>query len=291
MEKINLSVERSFSDLITATINLVKQEFVPFIRAFAVIGFPVVLLMVFLIKDLLLGSIEMSYNPQEYGSDSFMKIAGNSILTGLASMLIVAWVQLFSICYLRVYWDHYRGGIEERITVGEVFGMMVKKFGLYLGWTFFYFIIVVVGCCFFIVPGIYFGVALTFGVYLIIIKDKGLGSLMTEAMAMAKGNWWKIFGYALVLQLLVGVVAYVFSIPYVAVTMTTAFTGEAPGVYELTFSLLFAYLGQYTLYTILFLGIGMFFFSRSEEMEHTTLLSRIEELGTSSENKTDESVD
>ena len=54
MEKINLSVERSFSDLITATINLVKQEFVPFIRAFAIIGFPVVLLMVFLIKDLLL---------------------------------------------------------------------------------------------------------------------------------------------------------------------------------------------------------------------------------------------
>ena len=139
MEKINLSVERSFSDLITATINLVKQEFVPFIRAFAIIGFPVVLLMVFLIKDLLLGSLEMSYNPQEYGADSFMEIAGNSILTGFASMFIVAWVQLFSICYLRVYWDHYRGGIEERITVGEVFGMMMKKFGLYLGWTFFLF--------------------------------------------------------------------------------------------------------------------------------------------------------
>ena len=213
MEKINLSVERSFSDLITATINLVKQEFVPFIRAFAIIGFPVVLLMVFLIKDLLLGSLEMSYNPQEYGADSFMEIAGNSILTGFASMFIVAWVQLFSICYLRVYWDHYRGGIEERITVGEVFGMMMKKFGLYLGWTFFYFIIVVVGCFFLIVPGIYFGVALTFGVYLIIIKDKGLGALITEAMAMAKGNWWKIVGYALVLQLLVGVGAYVFSIP------------------------------------------------------------------------------
>ena len=74
MEKINLSVERSFSDLITATINLVKQEFVPFIRAFAIIGFPVVLLMVFLIKDLLLGSLEMSYNPQEYGADSLWRL-------------------------------------------------------------------------------------------------------------------------------------------------------------------------------------------------------------------------
>ena len=35
MEKINLSVQRSFSDLITVTINFMKQEFVPFIRAFA----------------------------------------------------------------------------------------------------------------------------------------------------------------------------------------------------------------------------------------------------------------
>ena len=34
MEKINLSVQRSFSDLITVTINFMKQEFVPFIRAF-----------------------------------------------------------------------------------------------------------------------------------------------------------------------------------------------------------------------------------------------------------------
>ena len=35
MEKINLSVQRSFSDLITVTINFMKQEFVPFIRDFA----------------------------------------------------------------------------------------------------------------------------------------------------------------------------------------------------------------------------------------------------------------
>ena len=54
MERINLCVQRSFSDLITATVNFMKQEFVPFIRAFAVIGFPVILIMLFLMKDLLL---------------------------------------------------------------------------------------------------------------------------------------------------------------------------------------------------------------------------------------------
>lgn len=71
MEKINLSVERSFSDLITATINFMKQEFVPFIRAFAVIGFPVILLVLYLIKDVLMSTFELSQHPQQYGDRLF----------------------------------------------------------------------------------------------------------------------------------------------------------------------------------------------------------------------------
>lgn len=291
MEKINLSVERSFSDLITATINFMKQEFVPFIRAFAVIGFPVILVVLYLIKDVLMSTFELSQHPQQYGDDFFGTMAINSMISGLSTMIMAAWVQLFSICYLRVYWDHYREGVEERITISEVFSMMVRKFGVFIGWSFFYMLIVIVGMLLFIVPGVYFAVALTFGVYIVILKDKGFSSLMTDSMAMIKGHWWMTVGYVLVLQLLVGVVGYVFSIPYAAVSMTSLFTGEVPGVYELTFTLLLSYLGQYTLYTVAFVGIGMLFFSRSEAMEHTTLLSRIDELGAQPENTANEVAD
>ncbi len=63
------------------------------------------------------------------------------------------------------------------------------------------------------------------------------------------------------------------------------FHGAIPNIYEITFSLLLSYLGQYTLYTVLFVGVGMLFFSRSEEMEHTTLLSQIDQLGVQPEKK------
>ncbi len=43
------------------TINFMKQEFVPFIRAFAVIGFPMILLMLFFMKDLLMGFLICLY--------------------------------------------------------------------------------------------------------------------------------------------------------------------------------------------------------------------------------------
>lgn len=292
MEKINLSVQRSFSDLITTTINFMKQEFVPFIRAFAIIGFPMILIMLFFMKDLLMEVFNMSLQPEAYYSvDDFGDTMLRTLFTSLFGVLMMLWVQLFSISYLRVYWDHYRAGIEERITVGEVFKVMMKKLGIYLVWSVFYGLIVCIGSLFLFVPGIYFGIAFSFGTYLLILRDNGLGKSITESMTMIKGNWWKTFGYIIVLYLLVGVVAYLFGIPYLFVMMSTAFTGELPNIYEITFSLLFSYLGQYTLYTVLFVGIGMLFFSRSEEMEHTTLLNRINQLGGEPEKKVDGEID
>ena len=292
MEKINLSVQRSFSDLITVTINFMKQEFIPFIRAFAVIGFPMILLMLFFMKDLLMGVFDMSLHPEAYYDvNNFGDTMLRTLFTSLFGVLMMLWVQLFAISYLRVYWDHYREGIEERITIAEVFRVMLKKLGVYIVWSLFYGLIVLVGSMFLLVPGIYFGVALTFGSCILVLKDGGLGKIMSESMAIVKGNWWRTLGYIIVLSLLVGVVAYVFQIPYMVVMFSSAFTGEIPGAYEITFSLLLSNLGQYTLYTVMFVGIGMMFFSRTEEMEHTTLLSQIEQLGAEPEKKSDEGID
>lgn len=289
MERINLCEQRSFSDLITATVNFLKQEFVPFIRAFAVIGFPVILVMLFLMKDVLLDMLNMSISPQmNLNPDVFGETMVRTMLTWLSGVLVILWVQLFSISYLRVYWDHYRESIEERITVAEVFRVMLKKVGVYIVWSLFYGVIVIVGMVFLLIPGIYFGVALMFGSFILILKDGSLGNIMSESMAIVKGNWWKTFLYCIVLSLLVGVVAYVFQIPYMVIMLSSTFTGEVPGAYEITFSLLFSNLGQYTLHSVMFVGIGMMFFSRIEGREHTTLLSQIDQLGAESEKKSDE---
>jgi len=292
MERINLCERRSFSELITATVNFLKQEFVPFIRAFAVIGFPVILIMLFLMKDVLLEMLNVSLAPEvNYDSGTLEKTVVRSLLTSLSGGLVILWVQLFSISYLRVYWDHYREGIEDRIAVAEVFRVMLKKLGVYIVWSLFYGVIVIVGMMFLLIPGIYFGVAFVFGAFIFVLKDGSFGEMMSVSMAIVKGNWWKTFLYLIVLSLLVGVVAYIFQIPYMVLMFSSVFTGEVPGAYEITFSLLLSNLGQYTLQTVMFVGIGMMFFSRTEEMEHTTLLSRIDQLGAESEKKSGEGID
>ena len=233
MEKINLSVQRSFSDLITVTINFMKQEFVPFIRAFAVIGFPMILLMLFFMKDLLMGVFDMSLHPEAYYDvNNFGDTMLRTLFTSLFGVLMMLWVQLFAISYLRVYWDHYQAGIEERITIIEVFRVMLRKVGVYLVWSVFCGLVVFIGFLFLFVPGIYIGISFTFGSYLLILRDDGLGKIITESMAMVKGNWWKTFGFILVMYLLVGVVAYLFGIPYMFVMMSSAFTGAIPNINE-----------------------------------------------------------
>ena len=105
---------------------------------------------------------------------------------------------------------------------------MLRKFGVYLVWSVFCGLVVFIGFLFLFIPGIYIGISFTFGSYLLILRDNGLGKIITESMAMVKGNWWKTFGFILVMYLLVGVVAYLFGIPYMFVMMSSAFTGAIP---------------------------------------------------------------
>lgn len=240
MEKINLSVQRSFSDLITVTINFMKQEFVPFIRAFAVIGFPMILLMLFFMKDLLMGVFDMSLHPEAYYDvnnfgDTMLRTLFTSLIWG-ADDAVGAIALLFLICgFTGII---IKPGIEERITIIEVFRVMLRKFGVYLVWSVFCGLVVFIGFLFLFVPGIYIGISFTFGSYLLILRDNGLGKIISESMAMVKGNWWKTFGFILVMYLLVGVVAYLFGHSLYVRDDVVGFTGAIPNIYEITFSLL-----------------------------------------------------
>ena len=93
------------------------------------------------------------------------------------------------------------------------------------------------------------------------------------------GKWWNLLGYVLVFKLIVGGLSYIFSIPYLVLTFKTTFTQQLPGIYETTFSLLFANLGQSLLQLISVVGIAVRFFTYLEQKEHTGLLSKIGQIG------------
>ena len=264
MEKINFNQVRGFSDSITLTFNFIKQEFKPLLRSFAVIALPVVFIGLFFMSYSARESLITIVQPDQYAGSS-LDMLTNSLLTNLLTMVIYFWMSLIGIAYIRVY--------QDKVAV------MWRNLGKSLLWAVIYLLMVVFGMILFIAPGIYLGVVFGFVFYYMILENRSISAGMSGSRELLKGKWWNFFGYVIVLQLIVGGLSYIFSIPYLVLTFKTIFTQQLPGIYETTFSLLFANLGQSLLQLISVVGIAVRFFTYLEQKEHTGLLSKIGQIG------------
>ena len=264
MEKINFNQVRGFSDSITLTFNFIKQEFKPLLRSFAVIALPVVFIGLFFMSYSARESLITIVQPDQYAGSS-LDMLTNSLLTNLLTMVI--------------YQHKVAAADEARITPGEVWQVMWRNLGKSLLWAVIYLLMVVFGMILFIAPGIYLGVVFGFVFYYMILENRSISAGMSGSRELLKGKWWNFFGYVIVLQLIVGGLSFIFSIPYLVLTFKTIFTQQLPGIYETTFSLLFANLGQSLLQLISVVGIAVRFFTYLEQKEHTGLLSKIGQIG------------
>ena len=278
MEKINFNQVRGFSDSITLTFNFIKQEFKPLLRSFAVIALPVIFIGLFFMSYSARESLIAIVQPDQYAG-SPLDMLTNSLLTNLSTMVIYFWMALIGIAYIRVYQDKVAAADEARITPGEVWQEMWRNLGKSLLWAVIYLLMVVFGTILFIAPGVYLGVVFGFVFYYMILENRSISAGMSGSRELLKGKWWNFFGYVIVLQLIVGGLSYIFSIPYLVLTFKTTFTQQLPGIYETTFSLLFANLGQSLLQLISVVGIAVRFFTYLEQKEHTGLLSKIGQIG------------
>lgn len=285
--KINFQEVRGFGDSITATFNFVKQEFKPLITSFAVIVLPWIFIDLFF-KSYAVGNLlNISINPTDSSSQILDTIV-NAFWSYLSSAFVYFWLFLYMSAYVRVYQEKYLAGNVERITRQEIWSKMVSCMGKFFLWGILYFLIVVIGTFLFIVPGIYLGVAFIFSFYFLVMRDKPVFESFSASMDLTRGNWWNTLGYIIILQLIVGALSYVFVIPYTFLSVKSMFTQEVPGVYEITFTLLLANLGQYFMQIIMLTGIAVRFFGLLEQREHRTLLSKIDRIGSQTQTNSSE---
>lgn len=276
MERLNLYQRRDFSALLTDTFQFFKQEFVPFMKSFAVIVLPFLLVLLLLFRNTFLTF--MSFDPTSAMDDPFF-LLGKMAIFMLLILFLNFWIYLFSLSYMRVYQNHYENNITERISINDVFQQMLKRAGQFFLWNLLYGILVGVGTmlCFF--PGIYIAVALILGCGYVVLKEETATDGITHAWSLIKGKWWMTFGFMLVLGIIIGVVSTLFQIPYMLISIGATIAGSIPGPSVIVLTMVIAMLGQYTLTTISFLGVGIMFYSYSEEEEHPSLLNKISEIG------------
>lgn len=272
--RINLQEVRNFSDSFTATFVFVKQEFKSLITAFAVIMLPLIFADLFVKGYTMRSLITDPLGSSKTGSDIL-----SLVVNYFSTLVLVFWLGVFVISFLRVYTDKFKVYSEERITVKEVWRVMSKHLGKAFIVGVVYLLAVSVGTVMLIIPGIYVSVILIFSIYYLILRDNTITGSLGNSADLVKGQWWGLFGFIFILNLIISMLSYVFTIPYLVITLKSVFTREPMGIYESTFGMLLANLGQYFLYIFTFVGIGVRFFSSLERQEHTLLLNKIEHLG------------
>ena len=261
MERIRLNVEREFVDLFAATFRFVQQEVKPFLRAFAAIVLPVLVLMAIVMQVFIMLMVGD-------GKTDIEALSSLVMIRFLVKAILMAflgfWIQLFVLSYLRVYRERGEGGGASGIGVGEVFGVMRRRFWPFLAWGVVYGLMTVVGFACLIVPGVWLGVALWFGGYFVVMEDDDVRGVFARSWALVKGHWWMSFGYGVVWWVICWVVMMVFGLPYGLLSMLGLTIG-AWAVWLLMFvGLLIVTVGQYIAYPVMALGGGFLFTSLQE---------------------------
>lgn len=146
-------------------------------------------------------------------------------------------------------------------------------------WGIIYCLGIMVGAFFFIIPGIYLTMIWLFTAYFIMLRERPITMAMGDSNDLVKGHWWNLFGYVIVLALIVSALSGIFSIPSMVLSIQAMLTQQTPGIFTMSLTLLLGTVGQHFLQIIMTVGIGMRFFSFLEEREHTSLLSKIDQIG------------
>lgn len=270
MTNIDLIKNRKPGDSILVTWSFIRQEFIPLFRYFVALCLP------FIMFGQILHYLILAY---VYTSNvnSDVIFVGQVVWSVVMGFMLIYWIQLFALSYIRVYQDKRLLSGGKQVALPEVLKVMSDKLRTSLACCLYCTAIVGVASCFLLLPGIYLGVGLAFMVYYIILKDAPL-NVIFKSIRLIRGIWWKAFGYLLILTLVAGAIAYLL-LPAILNAAFTIFTGDFFSEYDIV---LFALLGTITgclLMIVLFIALGVRFFTLCNRKENRIVLNQISEWG------------
>lgn len=285
-EKVQLRKVRSFSDALNDMLQFLKQEFKPLMRSFFLICG------IFILAGAVLNGLYSSnitgifteilkdrYNESYYQSSSVY--GPTYFLTILFSCFTQMIVYSLMASYMKVYEQKNNESptLEEVWTVFKRNVLYIIFYGLIFGLLF------CIGFIFCLAPGFYlYTVFAPFGYILVIEEDKSLGSIFGRCFVLIKEDFWPSLGLYILSSIIYSSCASIIGLIIGGLTgllsyFTTKdvrFVGATVGAILQVFSSAFSIL--------LYLAIGMQYFSLEEKSNGTGLMARIQNLGNGFDN-------
>ncbi len=292
---IMLYQRRDFGEKINATINYVTQNFRSFGTAILYIGGPAALL-TGIASGIMQSSIfDLSKSANRDPGNVFAAFSG--IFSGSFLFVVVfgviaqSLISLAAYTHLKLYHQRTKQGsfvglagsgqpVVPAITVAEVWADMQPNIGRVVITSLLVGLATFAAALLLLIPGIYVGIVLSLALPVTIFEGSDFGTTWSRCFQLIKEKWWSTLGLLFVMAMLVGVVSFIFTAP-AAVLGFMIGAKLMPGVPTtiIVVAQAFATVGQYLLYSILYVGLGFQYFNLVERQEGTGLLSEIDSIG------------
>lgn len=262
-EHIEIARARTFSDIITDTFGLFRQNFKQLLKACLVICG------LFIIANIII-AVFVRGSRQDSSFGSFTSLF--QLFIGFISyVLMISTVQAYFVLYKE------RGNQQPRLI--EVWGY-VRYYFLRIFWSqFLLLILTAAGTFLCVLPGIYLGVVFSLVTPIMVIENANFQYAFNKSFQIIKGNWWFSFGLLLIISLIICATMLALFIPAIFLAdLSTIVSGKSM---EILVAILFAMIlaASQLLLVLPFTSATLIYYALTEEKEGTSLLDRISSFG------------
>lgn len=276
-QKIKLFGSRDFSGNFDMTLTFLKQNYGKIIKGIAIL-IPALLILVFFMPN----TNRMTSNVYNY-SDVFDSYAAmftlGAITVYFLSAIITYVIFLYTVSYIALYAKSPDGEVKS----SDVWSKLANAFLPMAGGTIIFVILVSIGSLLCIIPGIIIYVYLGFYLYVYVNEDRTIIDSFYRSYEIVTNNWWITFGYGLVFILLLIIGRIIFAVPSliagIGIGLQIDFLSSDIFVYIVT---LISAIGDLLLYPILYIAMGVMYYSHRNKIERVDMETEIDNLGTPS---------
>jgi hypothetical protein len=265
---------RSMGEVINAAFSLFRERFTEIIRLFFICLFPVSLLLI-LVSSLLAQSL---YVPVD-------TTAGDPQFENIGFLFVVYLFFFIYLFYALSFIIHYFRAIVEKeaIAPAMLVNRSVRTMLPLLGQTVLVSVIVMVGMLLFIIPGIYFAIALSLAPIALVLGDNSVIGSMNNSMKAVRGSWWTTLAFGLVLGLLIGLIFIILLIPSFVLIALGVESDPGAGlnagmmVLGLVSGIWFVVV-MHLIYFVQYFAYGFYYLSQMEKKEAGAIAKEVNEI-------------
>ena len=285
MNKIDLRKVQTMGEAISTTFSFIGQNFKPLFKVFAYyLAIPILLVGIVMGKGMtqyMKVITDFTENPPATSdpADS-LNILGELFnpyfLIGIFFSSVLSIIMIAVIFrFMNLYVNSEDGQVDLQAIKSTLAPDAVKMLlaGLVVG------LITMFGMLLFIIPGLYLSIGLMF-VFSIMIEEKlGVGDAIKRSLDLVKENWWRSFGFILIMYFIFFTISSLVQLPFTFATILAPTMGAEKLDLILGISASVSTIVRYITSIFIYVAIGIWYYNLVEQKDGSNLLKSLDQIG------------